>query len=113
MNISATTILMVLTFMPGYIFIKVKDYFLLKREKSKFEATVQSVIASAIIWIAFIALPCQPYPSIKMNVLDFVVSHMSQAERKDYSIHICLLWVYVYVHFADMRVRTCAWRRLG
>lgn len=56
---SVGTISLILLYVPGYIYIHVIDYFLLKREKPQFEITIQGLIASACIFIAFICWPYQ------------------------------------------------------
>jgi hypothetical protein len=50
-------LLFILVLVPGYIFIHILDYYLVKGEKSQFEKTVQGIIASTIIWILFLFLP--------------------------------------------------------
>ncbi|MDR3312245.1 MAG: DUF6338 family protein, partial [Spirochaetaceae bacterium] len=47
-------ILFILVFVPGYIFIHILDYHLVKGEKSQFEKTVQGILASTIIWVIFL-----------------------------------------------------------
>jgi purine-cytosine permease-like protein len=46
-------LLFILVLVPGYIFIHIRDYYLVKGEKSQFEKTVQGIIASTIIWVVF------------------------------------------------------------
>ena len=44
-------VLFILVFVPGYLYISIVDYFLVRGKKSQFEKTVQGIIASIIIWI--------------------------------------------------------------
>ena len=48
---SFNTIILILFYVPGYIFIHTVDYFLLKREKTQFEITIQGLLASVCLLI--------------------------------------------------------------
>ena len=51
---SFNTIILILFYVPGYIFIHTVDYFLLKREKTQFEITIQGLLASVCLLIFFV-----------------------------------------------------------
>jgi hypothetical protein len=66
-------ILFILVFVPGYIFIHILDYHLVKGEKSQFEKTVQGILASTIIWVIFLFFPI--FPIIDTNrklIINFI-----------------------------------------
>jgi hypothetical protein len=66
-------ILFILVFVPGYIFIHILDYHLVKGEKSQFEKTVQGILASTIIWVIFLFIPIFPFIDIKRKlVINFI-----------------------------------------
>lgn len=50
------TLFILLFYIPGYIFICVKDYFLLKRQKGQFEKTIQGFVASIFLFFIYIFL---------------------------------------------------------
>jgi hypothetical protein len=54
-------ILFILVFVPGYIFIHILDYHLVKGEKSQFEKTVQGLLVSTIIWPIMMFFPYIPF----------------------------------------------------
>ena len=51
---SFNTIILILFYVPGYIFIHTVDYFLLKREKTQFEITIQGLLVSVCLLIFFV-----------------------------------------------------------
>lgn len=51
---SFNTIILILCYVPGYIFIHTVDYFLLKSEKTQFEITIQGLLASVCLLIFFV-----------------------------------------------------------
>ena len=51
---SFNTIILILFYVPGYIFIHTVDYFLLKREKTQFEITIQGLLASVCLLVFFV-----------------------------------------------------------
>ena len=62
-------LLFILVFVPGYIFIHILDYHLVKGEKSQFEKTVQGVFASTIIWVIFLFIPTIPLIETKRKLI--------------------------------------------
>lgn len=71
--IGFNTVFIVLFFIPGYIFIQTFDHFLLKREKTQFEKTVQGFIASIIIWIIFYINTFQFFNKEKESIINLVI----------------------------------------
>jgi hypothetical protein len=66
-------ILFVLVFVPGYIFVHILDYHLVKGEKSQFEKTVQGILASTIIWVIFLFIPTIPVIDTNRRLItDFI-----------------------------------------
>ena len=50
------TLLILLFYIPGYVFVCVKDYFLLKRQKGQFEKTIQGLVASIFLFLIYMLL---------------------------------------------------------
>ena len=71
--VSLNTIFIIAFFIPGYIFIHTKDYFLLKCEKSQFEKTIQGLIASLVIWGVFLLIKHQPFNEQKEAIINVFI----------------------------------------
>lgn len=67
--LSLNTIFLLLLYVPGYIFIRVTDHFLLKREKSQFEITIQGLAASILIFVIFILCKYQLFNAEKEKII--------------------------------------------
>lgn len=78
---SFNTIILILLYVPGYIFIHIVDYFLLKREKSQFEITIQGLLASVCLLIFFVIFPYQPFNEKKDLILKFVLEFISLKDK--------------------------------
>lgn len=105
---SLNTILLILLYVPGYIFIQTVDYFLLKREKSQFEKTIQGLLASVVIFVLFILNNYQPFNSEKKTIIDLFLLKIQQpnnvyiipciVEKMNYfGIFFILLCIYSFV----------------
>jgi hypothetical protein len=62
-------LLFILVLVPGYIFIHILDYHLVKGMKSQFEKTVQGIFASTIIWVIFLFVPTIPLVETKRKIV--------------------------------------------
>jgi Family of unknown function (DUF6338) len=49
--------LYVLLLLPGFIFVQVREYYLLREKRSQFEKTLDIILWSAALWIAACTLP--------------------------------------------------------
>ena len=78
---SLNTLLIIILYVPGYIFIQTVDYFLLKREKSQFEKTIQGLLASAVIFVLFILVDYQPLNSEKRAIINLFLLKIKQPEN--------------------------------
>jgi len=67
------TVFLILFFVPGYIYIQTVDHFLLKRDKTQFEKTIQGLIASMMIWILFYLIRWQPLNNEKEAVINLII----------------------------------------
>lgn len=67
--LSLNTIFLLLLYVPGYIFIRVTDHFLLKREKSQFEITIQGLAASILIFVIFMLCKYQVFNTEKEKII--------------------------------------------
>lgn len=79
---SFNTIILILFYVPGYIFIHTVDYFLLKREKTQFEITIQGLLASVCLLIFFVIWPYQPFNAKKEFILQFLLSFISSKDKE-------------------------------
>jgi hypothetical protein len=96
-------VIFILVFVPGYIFIHITDYHLLKGEKSQFEKTVQVLLASTVIWVVMVILPCVPFITQKKTlVINYIISAIDKKPNalsdidKQQLINTAL-WVYIAV----------------
>ncbi|MGI5172838.1 hypothetical protein H0R92_04455 [Treponema sp. OMZ 840] len=78
---SLNTLLIVLLYAPGYIFIQTVDYFLLKREKSQFEKTIQGLLASAVIFVVFILCDFQILNTEKKAIINLFLLKIKHPEN--------------------------------
>ena len=79
---SFNTIILILFYVPGYIFIHTVDYFLLKREKTQFEITIQGLLASVCLLIFFVIWPYQPFNAKKEFILQFLLNFISSKDKE-------------------------------
>lgn len=79
---SFNTIILILCYVPGYIFIHTVDYFLLKREKTQFEITIQGLLASVCLLIFFVIWPYQPFNAKKEFILQFLLNFISSKDKE-------------------------------
>ena len=49
--------LYVLLLLPGFIFVQVLEFHLLREEKPQFEKTLEIILASAFLWVVAVAVP--------------------------------------------------------
>jgi hypothetical protein len=62
--------LYVLLLLPGFIFVQVLEFHLLREEKPQFEKTLEIILASAFLWVVAIAIPWWvPWPNARALVL--------------------------------------------
>lgn len=105
---SLNTMLLILLYVPGYIFIQTVDYFLLKREKSQFEKTIQGLLVSAVIFVLFILIDYQPFNSEKKAIINLLLLKIKQPNNayiipyiiekmKYFGIFFILLCIYSFV----------------
>lgn len=72
---SISTISLIMFYVPGYIFIHIWDYFLLKKEKSQFEITIQGLLASAFITVFFLINPYQFINEKKNFIFEIITTY--------------------------------------
>lgn len=92
--ITLNTVFIIAFFIPGYIFIQTKDYFLLKREKTQFEKTIQGLIASVVIWFLFYLIKLQPLNSEKESIIKLFI--LFKFEKNEYVLP-CLINKFKYI----------------
>lgn len=83
-----TTFSLLLIYVPGYIFIHTVDYFLLKKEKSQFEKTVQGLIAGIIIFIIFILIRYQPLNICKEKLIKLFILFITTGNKNYIQVDI-------------------------
>jgi len=64
------------------IFIHTVDYFLLKREKTQFEITIQGLLVSVCLLIFFVIWPYQPFNAKKEFILQFLLNFISSKDKE-------------------------------
>ena len=93
--LSLNTIFLLLLYVPGYIFIRVTDHFLLKREKSQFEITIQGLAASILILCKYQLFNAEKEKIIKLWILALYLKNHNgtYVELLEYKNYIAVLYL--------------------
>jgi Family of unknown function (DUF6338) len=100
--------LYILLLLPGFLFVQVREYHLLREKKPQFEKSLEIILGSCFIWTVALALPWWwPWPSSRASIVREaapILEELAGHSTADHAVSTASLQSYARFFFA-----VCLW----
>jgi hypothetical protein len=73
----------ILLFIPGFIFVQIKEHHLLREKIPQFEKTLDIILWSAIIWVVILSIPYLPFANYERNKIIDTITLLCKKSHLD------------------------------